>query len=154
MQLCLSISQVACLSNDFIAATRFADRALHHRMEMERFNAEASEWIFNANNEHRELHEVDLHGLIVKEAIAYAELALMDGVCRGDEFLHFIVGRGLHSKGGISRLKPAIQALVQAYQMLVHVHPTNEGILIVHLKSRPTVQDYQTFAMRVQLALL
>lgn len=69
--------------------------------------------------------EVDLHGLYVKEAIAYSEKALAEARRRGDSQIRLIVGmcispvrfqvlwplagQGTHSDGGISRLKPAIQ---------------------------------------------
>ena len=71
--------------------------------------------------------EVDLHGLYVKEVIAYSQQAVADARQRGDSEVRLIVGmcvasarfepsilsslagQGNHSEGGISRLKPAIQ---------------------------------------------
>lgn len=75
--------------------------------------------------------EVDLHGLYVKEAIGYSMKAITEARRRGDSEVRLIVGmcissasrlqaqvwchgsslagRGTHSDGGVSRLKPAIQ---------------------------------------------
>lgn len=76
----------------------------------------------------RDACNVDLHGLYVKEAIAYSENALAIARQRGDSKIRLIVGtrapsfqfrasssglalagQGNHSDGGVSRLKPAIQ---------------------------------------------
>ena len=75
--------------------------------------------------------EVDLHGLYVKEAIAYSQKAVADARRRGDfeirlivgtcltsarfepSILSSLVGQGNHSEGGVCRLKPAIQEDMQ-----------------------------------------
>ena len=75
--------------------------------------------------------EIDLHGLYVKEAIAYSQKAVADARQRGDSGIRLIVGmcvasarsepsissslagQGNHSEGGISRLRPAIEEDMQ-----------------------------------------
>jgi len=95
-------------------------------------------------------HEVDLHGLYVKEAIDYTDRALQQARTRGDRELYLIVGKGLHSKDG-AKIKPAIQQLIHKcvlcflfpfwpiplsrYQLSAHLDPTNAGVLIVELNS-------------------
>lgn len=78
--------------------------------EVERLNAEASEFIFSCrlcynlliiaslsiclpvNNKDRPLGRVDLHGLYVKDASRYAERAILEARQRGDPKVHLIVG--------------------------------------------------------------
>ena len=75
--------------------------------------------------------EIDLHGLYVKEAIAYSQRAVADARQRDDSEIRLIVGmcvasarfepfissslagQGNHSEGGISRLRPAIEKDMQ-----------------------------------------
>ena len=78
--------------------------------------------------------EIDLHGLYVKEAIARTDRAIEEAKQRGDSTIHLIVGtltdllslstgtfdthrlclgKGLHSKGGVAKIKPAIEDLMQ-----------------------------------------
>lgn len=57
--------------------------------------------------------EIDLHGLYVKEAITFTERALQQARTRGDGEIHLIVGKGLHSKNGAAKLKPAIAELIR-----------------------------------------
>jgi hypothetical protein len=77
----------------------------------------------------------------VKEAIEYADRAIEDAKRRGDTTINIIVGpsfsiqrtffgladvellrlgKGLHSSGGVAKLKPAIEALMQKYAPIFH----------------------------------
>jgi hypothetical protein len=47
------------------------------------------------------------------EAIFFTERAVSDARRRGDSKIHLIVGKGLHSQGGVAKLKPAIEELMQ-----------------------------------------
>lgn len=86
------------------------------------------------NNEDSGPREVDLHGLYVKEAIFYTDRSIQEARNRGDSEIHLIVGtfdifclfvhvaqllvsvgKGLHSRGGVAKLKPAIEELIQKY---------------------------------------
>lgn len=96
-------------------------------------------------------HEIDLHGLYVKEAITQTDRALQQAQARGDTELHLIVGKGLHSKNGAAKLKPAIEELIykyaplflksisltlfSRYQLSAELDPNNAGVLIVQLGS-------------------
>lgn len=48
----------------------------------------------------------------MKEAIARTEAAVQAAQNRGDEEIHIIVGKGLHSQGHVAKLKPAIEDLM------------------------------------------
>ena len=49
-------------------------------------------WNTNSVIQNRKPGEIDLHGLYVKEAIAYTDTALKEAKLRGDSELRFIVG--------------------------------------------------------------
>lgn len=59
--------------------------------------------------------EIDLHGLYVKEAIARTDEAILAAKRRGDSQLRLVVGKGIHSQGGVAKIKPAIAELMQKY---------------------------------------
>lgn len=86
--------------------------------------------------------EIDLHGLYVKEAIAHTDNAIEQAKRKGDTEVHLIVGtydtllnvdgfpftllttiiragKGLHSQGGIAKIKPAIEELMQKSVVLI-----------------------------------
>lgn len=86
------------------------------------------------NNKDSKPGEIDLHGLYVKEAIMYTDRAIQEAKQRGDSEIQLIVGacprpaplmrirvnfsliepgKGLHSRGGVAKLKPAIEELIQ-----------------------------------------
>ncbi|KAH9839944.1 uncharacterized protein C8Q71DRAFT_744956 [Rhodofomes roseus] len=108
---------------------------------MERLNERASRWKFAENNKHRAPGEVDLHDLHVKEAIAYTERAVQDARHRGDTKINLIVGKGLHSRKGVAKLRPAIKKLLETQGLVVDLDPRNSGVLIVNLDGRPTDTD-------------
>ncbi|KAI0365630.1 DUF1771-domain-containing protein [Pilatotrama ljubarskyi] len=108
------------------------------QQEMERLNEQAAEWIFRANNTDSKPGEVDLHGLYVKEAIRYADQAIQQARARGDPKIHFIVGKGMHSAGGVAKLKPAIEELMQKHGLVAELDEHNSGVLIVNLDGQPT----------------
>ncbi|KAI0675051.1 hypothetical protein C8Q78DRAFT_1010238 [Trametes maxima] len=108
------------------------------KQEMERLNEEASAWIFRENNTDSKPGEIDLHGLYVKEAIRYADKSIQEAQARGDSKIHFIVGKGLHSSGGVAKLKPAIEELMQKHGLIAELDEHNSGVLIVNLDGQPT----------------
>ncbi|KZT10606.1 Smr-domain-containing protein [Laetiporus sulphureus 93-53] len=112
-----------------------ARRTKAHLREMERLNAQASEWIFNENNKDREPGEVDLHGLYVKEAITFTERAINDARRCESNKIHLIVGKGLHSSDGVAKLKPAIEELLRKQGLVAELDQNNSGVLIVNLSA-------------------
>ncbi|GJE90114.1 hypothetical protein PsYK624_062370 [Phanerochaete sordida] len=79
------------------------------------------------------ISEIDLHGLSVQEAIEYTNDAIVEAIIRGDSELHIIVGKGLHSKGGVAKIRPAIEDLMDQYELVAVLDPYNVGVLLVRL---------------------
>ncbi|KZT72165.1 cytoplasmic protein [Daedalea quercina L-15889] len=138
MAQCFEESHTAYASGNGARAKELSNEGKAHKAEMERLNAQASEWIFAKNNEDSAPGEVDLHGLYVKEAITYSERAINDARRRGDAKLNLIVGKGLHSAQGVAKLKPAIGELMQKQGLVAELDPSNSGVLIVNLDGQPT----------------
>ncbi|KAK0184058.1 hypothetical protein F5146DRAFT_1006865 [Armillaria mellea] len=95
------------------------------------------------NNRDRTPGEIDLHGLYVKEAIAYTDTALKEAKLRGDSEIRLIVGKGSHSEGGEAILRPAIKGLMHKYQLVAEFDPSNSGVLIVKLNECPPIRHRQ-----------
>ncbi|KAF8556379.1 DUF1771-domain-containing protein [Imleria badia] len=129
-------SKEAYERRDRARAKLLSEEGKRHATKMEKLNAQASATIFKENNQDKAACEVDLHGLYVKEAIAYSQQAIADAGRRGDSEIRLIVGQGNHSEGGVSRLKPAIQESMQERGHRVEVDPRNPGVLLVRLGGR------------------
>ncbi|KAF7782521.1 hypothetical protein Agabi119p4_1897 [Agaricus bisporus var. burnettii] len=128
-------SHQAYASGNRALAKDLSNKGKEHRNRMEDLNRQASDRIFTENNKDRGPHEIDLHGLYVNEAITRTDLALGQARARGETELHLIVGKGLHSKNGVAKLKPAIEDLMRKHQLSAQLDPNNAGVLIVHLGS-------------------
>ncbi|KAF8131691.1 hypothetical protein EV363DRAFT_1103514, partial [Boletus edulis] len=103
---CYRQSKEAYKRGDYARAKALSDEQKRHERKRETLHAEASATIFKENNRGRDACEVDLHGLFVKEAIAYAEKAVTGARQSGYPEIRLIVGQGNHSEKGIPRLKP------------------------------------------------
>ncbi|KAF8444637.1 hypothetical protein L210DRAFT_3530407 [Boletus edulis BED1] len=127
---CYRQSKEAYKRGDYARAKALSDEQKRHERKRETLHAEASATIF------KDACEVDLHGLFVKEAIAYAEKAVTDARQSGYPEIRLIVGQGNHSEKGIPRLKPALQEDLQMRGDHVEADPKNLGVLVVRLKRR------------------
>jgi len=136
MARCFEDSKRAYTAGDGARAKTLSNEGKEHKSNMERSNAEASAWIYAKNNEDSGPGEIDLHGLYVKEAIDYADRAIQAAKFRGDTTVNIIVGKGLHSSGGVAKLKPAIEELMHKYNLIAELDPDNAGVLIVQLGGR------------------
>ncbi|KAH7888651.1 hypothetical protein F5I97DRAFT_730788 [Phlebopus sp. FC_14] len=103
---------------------------------MEALNAATSKWIFEDNNRPGKVQagSVDLHKLLVSEAIEYAKKAVKDAEIRGEKRVRLIVGQGKHSEGGVPMLRPAVAGALKAQAYNVEVDSQNAGTLIVQLE--------------------
>jgi len=128
------LSHAAYARKDGAGAKELSNEGKAHQREMERLNAEASAWIFRENNRDCNPGEIDLHGLYVKEAIAYTDQNIAEARARGDKELRLIVGKGIHSPNHAAKLKPAIEELMQKYDLAAAIDPQNSGVLIVQLE--------------------
>ncbi|KAI0093425.1 hypothetical protein BDY19DRAFT_882495 [Irpex rosettiformis] len=131
-------SQEAYQRGDGALAKELSLQSKAKRGELERLNQENAEWLFRENNKDRPVNEIDLHGMTVDQAIEFSERAIQSARQRGDSEIHIIVGKGLHSAGGIPKIKPAIEALMVKYQLIAELDPNNSGVLIVSLGGHDT----------------
>ncbi|KAJ7878590.1 hypothetical protein B0H13DRAFT_1892571 [Mycena leptocephala] len=92
---------------------RWLKKGKKHQRTMETKHKNASEMIFRDNNKDRARHEVDLHGLFVKEAELKVKEAILASEQQGDPEVRFIVGQGRHSVNGKSKLEPALTSYIQ-----------------------------------------
>ncbi|KAJ7459109.1 hypothetical protein B0H11DRAFT_1737353 [Mycena galericulata] len=114
-------------------ARKLATKAKEHQRVMEVLNQTASEMIFRVQD--REPHEIDLHGLYVKEAEVRVKAAILACEQRGDPIVRFIVGQGLHTADGVAKLKPALTYYIGQMPYPVQQDPRNAGVLVVSLNS-------------------
>ncbi|KAF9264275.1 DUF1771-domain-containing protein [Marasmius fiardii PR-910] len=135
MAKCFQESREAYSRGDGAAAKQLSNEGKAHQKRMESLNKEASAWIYVENNKDSRPGEIDLHGLYVKEAIFHTDQAIEQAKRRGDATIHLIVGKGLHSTGGVAKIKPAIEELMQKHQLVAEMDDDNAGVLIVHLNA-------------------
>ncbi|KAI0063649.1 hypothetical protein BV25DRAFT_1824214 [Artomyces pyxidatus] len=102
---------------------------------MKVLNTVAAHMYFRLNNTpgRRPLGHFDLHDLRVGEAVEFAEEMIAVARMCGFSKIHFIVGKGIHSRKGIARIKPAIQDLAERYQLYYYIPPENTGVVVVLL---------------------
>jgi len=129
-----SQSKILRSSGDLAKAQRLFQDGQEYKRTMETLNETASKMIFKENNRDREPHEVDLHGLFVKEAELKVNEAISAAEARGNPSVRFIVGQGLHSDGGIAKLKPALTTYIRKLRRSVDTDPDNAGVLVVSLR--------------------
>ncbi|THU99973.1 hypothetical protein K435DRAFT_776824 [Dendrothele bispora CBS 962.96] len=86
-----------------------------------------------ARNHESEDGVVDVHGLLVPEAIEVTELAFRDALRNGKSQLQVIVGKGKHSQDKVPKLKPAISKAMKKHGIECVVNPRNAGVLLLSL---------------------
>ncbi|TCD67084.1 hypothetical protein EIP91_000597, partial [Steccherinum ochraceum] len=136
MAQCFERSHQAYAGGDGALAKELSNEGKRHQQEMERLNREASQWIFVENNKDSQPGEIDLHGLYVKEAITYRIQIVLSRMPSNEEIprsISLLVRKGLHSRGGVAKLKPAIEELIQKHRLTAQLDPSNAGVLIVTL---------------------
>ncbi|KAI8597369.1 hypothetical protein EDD21DRAFT_385614 [Dissophora ornata] len=135
-------SQTAYRSGNGAKAKELSLTAKQHGLEMDRYNDIAKGIIFTAHNQSRPRHELDLHGLKVREAIEITRVRLAEFVKNKEPNLIIIVGQGRNSMNGIAKIKPAVTELVKEYHVKATPNKPNQGcIYIEHLPKNEDV-DY------------
>ncbi|KAJ7132803.1 hypothetical protein C8R43DRAFT_895446 [Mycena crocata] len=86
---------------------------------------------WEARNLSRKIGEIDVHFLFVSEAIKQVEKSLQEAIERGSDRIRVIVGRGLHSHDGRSKLRPAIIAEMQRQGIHCQILAGNPGVLVL-----------------------
>ena len=134
MAQCFDQSHKAYAQGDGGRAKQLSNEGHQHKLNMERLNKQAADWIFMANNEDSPQGTVDLHGLYTSEALERVEQAVRQGQAQGWSEMRIIVGKGLHSKDHRQHIAPAVEKMMRDYRLEAHLDPRNAGVLVVNLR--------------------
>ena len=126
-------SKAAYSHGDGARAKQLSDEGNMHKHNMEQLNAQAVQWIFAANNADSPPGTVDLHGLYVKEALAKVDEVIHQAQAQNYPQLRLIVGKGIHSKDHVTKIKPAVEELLRKYNIAAHLDHRNQGVLVVDM---------------------
>ncbi|EHA49132.1 hypothetical protein MCOR27_000851 [Pyricularia oryzae] len=131
---CFERSRQAYENGDGAEAKRLSNEGKKHGANMERYNKQASEYIFRENNNPERVAEdtIDLHGQFVEEAEDILEARIRDAQARGQRHLHVIVGKGNHSAGGVQKIKPRVEQVCRELG-LDYATEANDGRIFVDL---------------------
>jgi len=99
---------------------------------MVKFHKIAADIIFEVKNKFTKRGEIDLHLLLVDEAIERAEQSIEAATAKGDRRIRFITGKGKHSPEG-PKILPALREYIRERGLESEMDPKNEGVLVVHL---------------------
>ncbi|GMG40254.1 unnamed protein product [Ambrosiozyma monospora] len=130
-----SQSQQAYKSGDKAKAHELSTQAKEQLAIAEQYNRKAAEYVFIQNNLDSDNNDIDLHGLYVKEAEYILKQRIINGIRRGEPKLECIVGKGLHSKNGVAKLKPAIEQLCDEANITNYIDKKNSGVLIIDIRN-------------------
>ncbi|RPA93050.1 Smr-domain-containing protein [Choiromyces venosus 120613-1] len=130
---CLTRSREAYANGDGAAAHELSEAGKRHGASMEKYNDQARDYIFRANNAHLPSDTINLHGLYVEEAEEILEKRIDAARGRGEGYLNVIVGKGNHSTGGVRKIGPAVMELCRKRGLKVEEEEGNWGKLIVTL---------------------
>lgn len=108
----------------------------------EQFNAKAAEFVFIENNKDSDDNDIDLHGLYVKEAEYILKQRIISGINKHQPTIDCIVGKGLHSKNGVAKLKPAVEQLCNDANLRCWVDKKNSGVLHIDIQNAQIPQSW------------
>ena len=132
-------SRAAYARGDGAGAKALSLQAGQHRDAMNASNAAAARAIFAQKNSSRDAWEVDLHQLLVAEALERVTRRLATctaaaaAEAAGGRELVIIVGQGHHSAGGVAKIKPAVLQLLAAGGWPAREGVPNAGCVAVHV---------------------
>ncbi|XP_052089601.1 uncharacterized protein LOC127726317 isoform X2 [Mytilus californianus] len=123
-------------------ASFYSEQGHLHTQKIKDANMRASEQILSTRIDMLEKNStLDLHGLHVDEAVAALEkilpnkqFELQSNPLRQKQYLIIVTGRGTHSRGGVSKLKPAVMNYLRRNEY--RFSEIHEGALRVSLKHR------------------
>jgi len=127
----IKLANLARKRGAYNAAARYNQDVQKCKSGVEFLNKVAADVIFTKKNKGRSDGMIDLHGLYVGEALEYAELAFELAALEDDKVVRFIVGKGIHTKDGKAKIRPALEKLCQERGFTHYLHPKNDGVLIV-----------------------
>ncbi|KAJ7593879.1 hypothetical protein C8J56DRAFT_925453 [Mycena floridula] len=101
---------------------------LHRRAERRYLHAAN---IARAKKKRPPLRTIDVHGLLIPEAIRVVEQEFRQALRNDETQLRVIVGKGNHSKGGVAKLKPAIVEYMTGQNFTCTLEPNNTGVVVL-----------------------
>lgn len=132
------------LSQQLQLAYKLGDGAKAHELseklkkileQAEAKNRQAAEYVFRENNTDSAEDEIDLHGLYVNEAIFFLQNRIANSIRTNQSHLRVIVGKGLHSKNGVAKIKPAVDDMCDECNLRHRIDPNNSGVLEIDLSN-------------------
>lgn len=124
-------SQQAYKNGDKLLAKQLSDELKSVLTEAENYSRQAAEYVFRENNTDSAEDEIDLHGLYVKEAEWILQSRITECLNTNQSHLKVIVGKGLHSKNGVAKLKLAVENMCVSHGLKHYVDPKNSGVMII-----------------------
>lgn len=118
-------------------AKALSDQGKSHARKMDKYNRQASDFIFRENNSPGRVaeDELDLHGQFVEEVDDILEQRVRTAQAKGETHLHVIVGKGNHSTSQVQKLKPRVEKVCRELGLECHTEE-NEGRIYVNLERR------------------
>lgn len=129
------LSQRAYQSGDKQKAHSYSIELKKVLNQAESYNRQAAEYVFRENNADSASDEIDLHGLFIKEAEWILQQRISYAIKTNQPHLKVIVGKGLHSVNGISKMKPAVDKMCTESHLTHKIDPHNAGVLIIDLRN-------------------
>ncbi|RLV90169.1 Smr domain-containing protein [Spathaspora sp. JA1] len=138
-------SQAAYCSGNGKRAYELSEQSKKIMDQADSVSLQAAEYVFRENNEYRGPHEIDLHGLFVKEAIDFLEQRISHDLGIKQRQLQVITGKGLHSADGVPKLMIAVEDLCEEMGLKHHTDPCNAGILVIELGNDSEKAPQETY---------
>lgn len=130
---CFERSRAAYESGNRAEASMLSEQGKAHGAAMNHYNAQARDYIFHANSANLPEDTIDLHRLHVAEAEEVLGRQINMAIERGEEQLCVIVGKGIHSAGGVTKIKPAVERVLRERGLSWQYEQGNEGKIVVSL---------------------
>lgn len=132
MAKCYDDAQKAFKENRKDEAKKLSEQGKKHQENRDKFSKEAAKQIFNEMNKDRDENEIDLHGLLVQEALDFVNerLEKLSKSAKKHAAFHIITGAGNHSETS-AKIKPEIAKLLDG-KKLKYVRG-NDGVFVVTL---------------------
>lgn len=137
-----ALSQQAYQKGDKKSASELSRKAKEQLSIAEGYNEKAATYVFLENNKDSDDDDIDLHGLYIKEAEYILKQRIISGISKNQPKLDCIVGKGLHSKDGVAKLKPAVEELCRKANLKCWIDEKNAGVLHIGLKNASIPQSW------------
>lgn len=124
-------SQQAYKRGDKEQAHQLSEQAKQAVAQAEEYSKQAAQYVFQENNADSAADEIDLHGLYVKEAKWILQQRIAECMRTNQQHLKVIVGKGLHLKNGVAKLKPAVDEMCQESGLTHYIDKHNTGVLVI-----------------------